>query len=756
MQSDNRPGASQPENATNGGAQTPPPHNPPPQGYGYGYGYGYGNGAYGVGDALSNFSETMQTRTVADYVMIFRERIWYLILSVFIVVTGVLVYTYNIVPEYTASGRMQVLRQSISVGSLDRNNSEIVGSQDDFMTQVEIMLSEQIIERVQARLTQAELSEVVDPYRDGNVFSGPLSPMEVIARHRAVQPKKATLIVTVSYTHRNREIAKKMTDYFIDEISKYNMEVRSLRANPVIDSTRIKIVQLEKKLEDERRERVGLIKREGLLTVEMGTVASELSQINATRDTEQKNYEDLLATYTEIQKTKSEGKSLLTQPAITNNSLVSTLLPRVSELRISINGMLEKYGKNHPSLIQATQQLEQAEKELTAAVKKSESEFASNFIAAKRRYEDAVRRAVEKKAQIERLREADMQRETLDEQIRNDSELLQRLKISLEDQNLKLTVTSTSIVQPLDSASSPNMPSNKNFLLNGIFGIVGGLAVGSGIVVLLSFLDDRIKSVKDVEQSLALPLLASVVKMSTKDSVAKACAVAQGHERGVVESFISLYSALKIGDISRTAKVLSVTSTTPSEGKTFISTNLAMTYANHGERVLIFDGDLRLPNVGRSLGLAEDQGGLVRYMNGEISLDEAICKDFIPNCDVLQVGSGCKNPTQIINSKKFADLVAELKTRYDRIVVDTPPAGVVSDILNILPLCDGVIYTVKFNAIQRAMVKNNLRRLEETHVPVFGVVMNQMLRHTARFYTYYGNNQAYSRYYGNSRDEGTR
>lgn len=733
-----------------GNAATPPPSGYR-GGYGYGYGYSYGYGeAPSLADVAGGLSETLQNRTLGDYIAIFRERIWYVILSAFIVLAGALVYTYNIVPEYTASGRVQVLRQAINLGGGRAGGELQVGGQDDFLTQVEIMTSGQIVDRVVQRLTQAELSEVVDPYRNSDFFSGPLSAEEVIARHRSVSPKKSTFIVTVEYTHRTKEIAKKMTDYFIDEICKYNMEIRALRANPVIETTRQKIENLEKKIETERQERVDLVRRENLLELDMGTAAGELSAINSQRDAEKKNYDDLLAILNEIDKVKKEGRDLLSQPSITSNPHVSSLFSRRTELRINIESMQEDFGEKHPELIHAKEQLAATEAELKKAVEKAEAEFKANFIAAQRRYESANRRAVEKTARLQKMREASTRLETLTAQLRNDEEMLQRLRLNLEDQSLSLTTTTTSIIQPLDAASVPNMPSNKKFLLNAIFALVAGTAIGAGIVLLLSFLDDRIKSVRDIEVSLGLPLLASVMRVrgtKKKGLNDRSSLASTGYDRTAQEAFISLYSALKIGDESKNAKLVVVTSTMPSEGKTFIASNVAQTYANHGEKVLLLDADLRLPNVANSLEIDVSAGGLKRYIDGEASLDDVIVKDVVPGMDVLPIEKSLPNPSQVINGKKFTEMLAQLRDRYDRVVIDTPPIAAVCDILNILPNCDGVIYTVKFNAVQRMQAKTSLRRLGEAKVPIFGAVLNMVPSHSAHFYTDKAYTGEYSRYY---------
>ena len=737
---------------------TLPQQEQPASGQGYGYGYGnYGGYGAGYGDG-ANFSDIMQTRTLSDWIAMFRERIWYLILSVFVFVTGALIYTYNVVPEYTATARLRVLKNAIQAapGSVASTSTlDTVTGQDDFQTQLEIMRSGTIVKRVQSRLTSAELTEVVKPYQSGNVFSGPLTPTEVIADHRSVDPQKATFIAFVSYTHRRPEIAEKLANYFAEEIQKYNTEDRANLTSPVIETTRVQIEQMEHTLEQQRDERNRLVKDEGLLTTDMGTASSELANVISVRDAERKNYEDLLAVQKEIQKTKDEGQSLLSQPAIAGNALVATLLPRVADLRISITGLLEKYGKNHPTLIAQTQQLEQAEAELAEAVKKAEAECESNYVAAKRRYESAQQRADEKEAQLVRLRDAISQLTALDKKIELNEELLQRLKFNLEDLKMRVIGSVSSIVSILDPAVVPTRASNKNFALNAIFGFVAGIAVGAGIIVLLSFFDDRIKSSRDIESFLGIPLLGTIARLrGVKSPVDKAYIAVNGKDRAATEAFRAVYSALKIGEVSGSAKVLLVTSTTPSEGKTFVSTNLALTYAEHGDRVILVDADLRLPNVGNSLGLKEEseKHGLIRYIEGEISLDDAILREVRQNFDVLPGNAFCKNPTQVINGKKFRAMIEELKTRYDRVIIDTPPLGAVSDVLNLLPLCDGIVYTVRFNTVQRSMIRNNLHRIQESKVPVFGAVMNQMSQETARYYVssgqYYG---AYSRYYHGAR-----
>jgi Mrp family chromosome partitioning ATPase len=128
-------------------------------------------------------------------------------------------------------------------------------------------------------------------------------------------------------------------------------------------------------------------------------------------------------------------------------------------------------------------------------------------------------------------------------------------------------------------------------------------------------------------------------------------------------------------------------------------------------------------------------------------------KDFFPNLDILVTGGKTRNPTQIFNSREFGDFMALIRQQYDRIFIDSPPVGAVSDALNLLPSVDGVLYIIKFNAVKRKTAKLNLRRIMEGNVPVFGAILNQISLAVASYYytSYY--DKSYRNYYVHG-DEG--
>jgi capsular exopolysaccharide synthesis family protein len=217
-------------------------------------------------------------------------------------------------------------------------------------------------------------------------------------------------------------------------------------------------------------------------------------------------------------------------------------------------------------------------------------------------------------------------------------------------------------------------------------------------------------------------------------------------DRQVAEAFLTLHATMRLKDESKNAKCILTTSTIPGEGKTFCTINLALTFASHGERVAIVDCDLRKPNVHTSLGL-ENARGVIDICAGTATIDQCVLKNVHPNMDVITTGGRAKNPTQILNSKAFEEMIATLRTRYDRVFFDTPPLAAVSDAQIILPLMDGSVFAIFFNKVRRKAAQFAAKKLAEGNVPVFGAVLNGLNLAVSGYYYAQYYDKSYKDYY---------
>ena len=230
-------------------------------GYGAGQGQGYGYGGYGAGQRGASANPVM------GYLLMLRERYWWVILSALVFLTLALLNTFNTTAEYRATGRLRVFRlaPNINGGSSAADDNFKIVSNDDFFTAVEAMRSANIIEGVSRRLTTAERKLVLEPYQAGNIFSGPLTEQEVFAKQRGITPQRQTLVINVDFTHPNRDLARQVARLFCESIQKYSEDDRLMVTNPLVEKARIEIETLDDKVRRLYEQKNELIKNQKLL-----------------------------------------------------------------------------------------------------------------------------------------------------------------------------------------------------------------------------------------------------------------------------------------------------------------------------------------------------------------------------------------------------------------------------------------------------------------------------------------------------------
>jgi len=303
-------------------------------------------------------------------------------------------------------------------------------------------------------------------------------------------------------------------------------------------------------------------------------------------------------------------------------------------------------------------------------------------------------------------------------------------------------------VRVIDTAfpSQPEDYVKPSILLNLSLGFVGGLGVALAFAVFVAFIDDRVKSSFDIESLMGLHLLGVVPHVRKMANPEKAQVVSNHADRQVSEAFLTLHSSLRLKEESKNAKCILVTSTVPGEGKSFTTTNLALTFAAHGERVVVIDCDLRRPNIHKSFRIA-NQRGVIDLCGGEVQVEDVVVTGLHKNLDVIPTGGRAKNPTQVLNSEGFELMLQELRKRYDRVFIDTPPIAAVSDALIILPLVDGSIFTVFFNKVRRRAAQYAARRLLDSTTPNFGAVLNGLSMGVSGYYYAQYYDKSYKDYY---------
>ena len=213
---------------------------------------------------------------------------------------------------------------------------------------------------------------------------------------------------------------------------------------------------------------------------------------------------------------------------------------------------------------------------------------------------------------------------------------------------------------------------------------------------------------------------------------------ADGEERNLVENFrVVRTNLLAMGTLSKPAHVTMITSAMPKEGKTVVSSNLAISFGQTGARTLLVDTDLRRGRLHRLFGLRKSPG-LSDYLLGKVPLEEAIRPSGKENLMVLSAGQHIESGTELLGSNKFSELMKKLRSEYDRIIVDTPPVLGLSETSILQNHVDGVLFVIWSGRTPIRNMKTAIDILSANGANFYGFILNRLdLTATTNYYQYY-------------------
>lgn len=315
--------------------------------------------------------------------------------------------------------------------------------------------------------------------------------------------------------------------------------------------------------------------------------------------------------------------------------------------------------------------------------------------------------------------------------------------------SLASTVDKAQVIDAPESSIRPISPKKK---LVALVALVLGVAIPAGLIYLLNLLRYRIEGRNDIEKLTDLSVLADIFVAGELKEGQRAIVVRENTNDMMEETFRTLRTNLSFV-VKRSEKVLLCTSMIPGEGKTFISTNLGMSMALMGRKVLVVGLDIRKPRLAKLFGLTTGHHGLTTYLAGEDSSDEFLREQIFnsgmhANLDVLPAGLIPPNPGELITSERLDHAFARFREWYDLIIVDTPPVGLVSDTLLLGRLADATLVVCRCDySLKRNFAMLN-RLHEEGKLPKMNLVLNgvDLKQRKYGYYYGYGNYGRYGRY----------
>ncbi|HWZ52944.1 MAG TPA: polysaccharide biosynthesis tyrosine autokinase [Granulicella sp.] len=425
--------------------------------------------------------------------------------------------------------------------------------------------------------------------------------------------------------------------------------------------------------------------------------------------------------------------------------VLTQLRSQIATARASLAQLQATLGPNHPQVKSQAAQVAELQKELSTEEGRLISQAKEDFVIAKSNQDQTLAALEEQKAQAYKMRD-DMVEYTLRQREFESNRtlyegLLQRLRTAGVEAGLESL--EIDIVDPALPPAAPTMQPKSTIVL---IMLVVGLLIGIVISFLLESLDTGLRSISEIESISQLPSLAVVPKTKRTSAeqnpkfttAQRNIAVLTSPKSQFAESLRSLRTSLLLSTTGRPPKFILFTSSTPSEGKTTIASNMACVLAQGDNRVLLIDADLRRPNVHPRFGLSA-KIGLSTLLTGGTTFTQSVQQiPESPNLDILASGPVPPFPAELLSSEAMKALLAECAQLYDYVVIDSPPILSVTDGVILARQCDAVALVVRQGTASKHIVRRARDLLIRAGAPITGIVLNAVDLNSPEYQGYYG------------------
>ena len=683
-----------------------------------------------------------------DYLLILRKHQWLILSFLLAVVTIVAIATFRMQPVYVATTRIE----------LDRENANILPFQGTDSYDV-LMDLENYIETQSKILTSETLA--LQTIRNNALssrpeFSSPNGPSEALATGTLANQKRPpelgeflgsltvkrvpnSHLLDVSFESTDPQLAARIVNAHIASFIERNFRSKYEATTRASSWLTDQLTELKIRVQKAEDARIAYERHNQIWTLDdkQNITSQRLSDIN----------KQLTDAQSERMKKESlyqfaKSGNLDAVPQIQSNLALTELLKKRSEVSSDYTDALNQYGPNFPKVQRLQAQLKDYDQSIEKEKKNILAVLESDYREAHQRESLLTQALDQQKAETNHMAEKLVEYNILKREAEANKTLYEGLMTKLKETAISQGLRSSNIrvVDPAMIPSAPARPAKtRNLALAFLVGLVGGI----GLALLREYLDNTVKTPDDIETLARLPSLAVVPQFTGSNGHAKKRGLLQGpaangHEMRIElaaqhlpksqmsEAFRALRTSILLSRADHPPQVILVTSALPREGKTTAAANLAVTLAQLGDSTVIVDADLRKPGIGRLLNLADGKyAGLSSYLAGVSSLD-LVCVPHptIANLVVIPTGPLPPNPADLLSSHKLADGIAELRTKFKFIVIDSPPIMAATDAVILSVQADGVLLVVRSGETPKAAFTRTRDLLNSVKCRILGVVLN--------------------------------
>ncbi|AQQ66311.1 hypothetical protein Mag101_00580 [Microbulbifer agarilyticus] len=697
------------------------------------------------------------------------ERKWFIIAFAILMTVVAYFSVQNIRDRYQATATLLLGGNQANLVSI-RDVYEAGAQRREFlMTQVEMLRSRGIAERVvdDLDLVNHEIfNQAPKPSLKSNIKSligietsiQNADPAEkariqreriinIIAKNIKVSPVRNTKLIKLSYESYSPSLAAAIPNAvaraYIAEQQTVRSDVTEKATSWLserLESLRDRLEQSEHAL-NQFQQQADLVDLQGV----RGLASQELNETMQQLLEAKRELKDVRLLYNQVRQKDVPEETFLSQPEVLNHPLIQAASQSVTNAQLGVTELARRYGPKHPTMLAAQDELESARAQVRTEIRKLVASIEVDYEQASQKVYALEAELSGAKSSLQNVAQKEIRYDELKREVEVNRQLyntfLTRFKETREVSDYE-----TAAARVADPAVIPRRPlaSKKQLLI--LFALFASAGLGAGIVILLDLLKSGIRDPQDVGRKIGLPLLGMVPELSLKkDERLDLYTYFDSSQPQFSEAIRSLRTGVVLSRMDDKADVICVTSSAPSEGKTTISTNLSFSLGQL-EKVLLIDADMRRPSVGRRFSVAPSRPGLADILSGRFTVNECVVKDERSGIDIIPAGIRPEDPQRLLGSSQFQKLIKELRGKYDRIIIDTPPVQAVSDVLVISKIVCSVLYVVRAEDTRIGVIRAGISRLLNLGVKPEGVILNSVVMKRRGAYSdqYYGHYPDYA------------
>ncbi len=643
--------------------------------------------------------------------------------------------SYLMTPKYRANLTFEVQRQPTQImesGSLD---PEVVADAEHITTQIQLLKSRTLASQTIDQLGLSDNESFADPEEPAETRQAQAT--DHLVENLSISPYARSRVITASYVSEDPETAASVLNELARAFIENTLERRfdaSAYAREFLDE---RIATTKSQLETSERALAQYAQENGILELSSASGAQVSSLDEASLQTLNFALADAEKTRISAEQRYREASATNSTSEIVSSETMKELEVRRAALAAELQELMARYDSRHPSVRDVQSQLVSVEISLAEASRRIIDSLEVEYRAALAAEQRLRARVGELTNQVQDLRSRSIDYQILQREVDTNRAQYDALLQRYKDISVAGAVGESQLTV-VDWAVPPREPFAPNYLRNVLIAAIVFLGAGVALALALEFIDDRIKSSKDVWAKLGEPVIGVVPRISGKFNFNKEIGK---QDSQFAEAYQSVRSSLSFSRQQGAPRSILVASTRPKEGKSVTVSALGISFARTGHRVLIIDADIRKPSRtadAHSIGLS----GLLKNPNER--LEDHVVHGVIEGFHLLPAGRVSGGAAETLASRRLEQIIQEAETSYDVVLIDSAPALAYSDAARLGSICEACIMVVQSRGVRTPFIQRTIAGLRYANAPIVGVLLTQVnMKRDLDVYGYgYGPNKA--------------